>query len=121
MRFGPDLANIGARKPGEGDAADKYTAAWHYMHLYDPEATSPGTNMPSYRFLFEEKKIVGQEDADALQLTGDDAAKPGYQIVPTAAARQLVAYLTGLDHSHPLVEAGPNVQAAASSAGGNKK
>jgi cytochrome c oxidase cbb3-type subunit 2 len=120
MRLGPDLANIGTRKDAENP--NKYTAAWHYAHLYDPQATSPGSIMPSYKFLFEEKKIVGQEDADALHLSGGDAAKPGCQIVPTTAARQLVAYLTGLDHSHPLKEAGPNVQpAAASVAGGTAK
>ena len=107
MRFGPDLANIGARK----DAADpdKYTAAWHYMHLYDPQATSPGTNMPSYKFLFDKKKIAGQMDEDALNLPAG-TVPDGYQIVPSVQARQLVAYLTSLDHSHALAEAGPNIQ-----------
>ena len=108
MRFGPDLSNIGTRK--DKDNPDKYTAAWHFMHLYDPQKTSPGTNMPSYKFLFEKRRIAGQMDADALKLTGDEAPPAGYQIVPSAEAKQLVAYLTGLDHSHPLPEAGPNVQ-----------
>jgi len=110
MRLGPDLANIGTRKPGEGEAPDKYSAAWHYMHLYDPQAVSPGSIMPSYKFLFEKRKIVGQMDADALKLEGADAPPPGYQIVPSNSARQLVALLTSLDHSHPLAEAGPNIQ-----------
>jgi cytochrome c oxidase cbb3-type subunit 2 len=108
MRFGPDLANIGSRK--DPDNPDKYSAAWHYMHLYDPQVTSPGTNMPSYRFLFETRKIAGEMDANALKLTGAEAPPAGYQVVPSAAAKQLVAYLTGLDHSHPLPEAGPNIQ-----------
>lgn len=108
MRFGPDLANIGSRK--DPDNPKKYTAAWHFMHLYDPQATSPGTNMPSYKFLFEKRKIAGQMDADALKLTGAEAPPPGYQIVPSNEARHLVDYLTGLDHSHPLAEAGPNIQ-----------
>jgi cytochrome c oxidase cbb3-type subunit 2 len=108
MRFGPDLANIGSRK--DPDAPDKYTAAWHYMHLYNPQATSPGSIMPSYKFLFEDRKIVGQKDADALDLTGNQAPQPGHEIVPSMEARDLVAYLTSLDHSHPLKEAGPNIQ-----------
>ena len=108
MRFGPDLANIGTRK--DPDNPDKYSVGWHYMHLYDPQAEAPGTIMPSYKFLFVKRKIAGQGAADALKLTGDEAPPAGYQIVPSTEARQLVAYLTGLDHSHPLPEAGPNVQ-----------
>ncbi len=111
MRFGPDLSNIGTRK--DPDNPDKYSVAWHYMHLYAPQITSPGSNMPSYKFLFEKRKIAGQMDAEALKLTGDLAPPPGYQIVPSNEARQLVAYLTTLDHSsHPLPEAGPNIQPA---------
>ena len=108
MRYGPDLANIGTRK--DPDDPYKYTAAWHYMHLYDPRLTSPGSIMPSYKFLFDKRKIAGQEDADALKLTGDQAPGPGYEIVPGNQARALVGFLTNLDHSHPLKEAGPNIQ-----------
>jgi cytochrome c oxidase cbb3-type subunit 2 len=108
MRFGPDLANIGTRT--DKDDPNKYTVAWHYMHLYDPRITSPGSIMPSYNFLFEERKIVGQQARDALKLTGAKAPPAGYEIVPTTEARELVAYLTTLDHSHPLKEAGPNIQ-----------
>ena len=112
MRFGPDLANIGSRKPDPklGDDPDKYSVAWHYRHLYDPRGTSPGSIMPSYKFLFETQKIAGQEDADALKLTDDKAPPAGYEIVPGSEARALVAYLTTLDHSHPLKEAGPNIE-----------
>lgn len=108
MRLGPDLANVGIRK--DPDDPDRYTTAWHYLHLYNPQAMSPGSIMPSYKFLFEKRKIPGQLDADALKLTGDEAPPPGYQIVPSNEARELVAYLTTLDHSHPLKEAGPNIQ-----------
>jgi cytochrome c oxidase cbb3-type subunit 2 len=115
-RFGPDLANIGARKDPKD--AEKYTAAWHYMHLYNPQATSPGTNMPSYKFLFEKKKIVGEKDLDALNVPD---VPDGYQIVPSMQARQLVAYLTTVDHSHPLTEAGANFQPPKPAAGGAAK
>jgi cytochrome c oxidase cbb3-type subunit 2 len=108
MRLGPDLANIGARK--DPDDPNKYTATWHYLHLYNPRSVVPGSIMPSYRFLFEKRKIVGQVDAEALKLTGDLAPPAGYEIVPTSKARDLVGYLMTLDHSHPLAEAGPNVK-----------
>jgi cytochrome c oxidase cbb3-type subunit 2 len=107
MRFGPDLANIGTRT--DPDNPDKYSAAWHYKHLYDPRLTSGDSIMPSYKFLFDTRKIAGQPDADALQLPGGEAPPPGYEIVPTTAARELVAYLTTLDHSHALTEAGANL------------
>lgn len=116
MRLGPDLANIGTRT--DKNDPYRYTVAWHYMHLYDPQGTSPGSIMPSYKFLFEKKKIAGQEDADALKLTGDKAPPQGYEVVPSVEARHLVAYLTTLDHSHPLPEAGPNVQPPATTGTG---
>ncbi len=110
MRLGPDLANIGTRTDKENP--DKYSRVWHFMHLYKPQGTSPGSIMPSYRFLFEKRKIAGQVDADALKLAGDDAPPAGYEIVPSVEARHLVDYLTSLDHSHPLPEAGPNIKLA---------
>lgn len=108
MRLGPDLANIGTRTSSKDP--DKYSRSWHYLHLYAPELTSPGSIMPSYSFLFEKRKIVGQRDAEALDLPPRLAPPPGYQIVPTNQAKQLVGYLTTLDHSHPLPEAGPNAE-----------
>jgi cytochrome c oxidase cbb3-type subunit I/II len=42
-RTGPDLHRLGGR----------YPSLWHYAHLMDPRSTSPGSNMPSYRWLEE--------------------------------------------------------------------
>jgi len=42
-RTGPDLHRLGGRYPN----------LWHYAHLIDPRSTSPGSNMPSYRWLDE--------------------------------------------------------------------
>lgn len=47
MRTGPDLSNIGVRNPSE---------TWNYLHLYNPQITSKGSNMPPFSFLFETKK-----------------------------------------------------------------
>jgi cytochrome c oxidase cbb3-type subunit I/II len=40
-RTGPDLHRLGGRYPN----------LWHYAHLMDPRSTSPGSNMPAYRWL----------------------------------------------------------------------
>ena len=48
-RTGPDLHRVGG----------KYSNLWHYQHLLDPRATSPGSNMPSYAFLLSRKLDLG--------------------------------------------------------------
>ncbi len=55
-RTGPDLARIGG----------KYPNLWHYSHLRDPRATSPGSNMPPYAFLTEAKVDLSRTQ-DKLQ------------------------------------------------------
>jgi cytochrome c oxidase cbb3-type subunit 2 len=60
--------------------------------------------MPPYRYLFEKRKISGARSDKALDLTGPDAPKPGYEVVPKPEAEKLVAYLMSLDKSHPLNE-----------------
>ncbi|MFT3836965.1 MAG: cytochrome-c oxidase, cbb3-type subunit I [Myxococcaceae bacterium] len=42
-RTGPDLHRLGGRYPN----------LWHYTHMIDPRATSPGSNMPSFAYLAE--------------------------------------------------------------------
>jgi cytochrome c oxidase cbb3-type subunit I/II len=44
-RTGPDLHRVGG----------KYPNSWHYQHLMDPRATSPGSNMPAYTWLAKNK------------------------------------------------------------------
>lgn len=104
QRVGPDLRYIGVRKDGqEGrDGRD-----WHYRHLYDAQLTSPGSIMPSYRFLFETREIVGQRSSKAIQhLLPTDAQPPaGYEIVPTDRAEALVSYLMSLKDTYAYPEA----------------
>jgi cytochrome c oxidase cbb3-type subunit II len=110
-RIGPDLANVGSAKwrnePEDEDAKykpAKRDAAWHLLHLYAPRTVIKTSNMPPYRYLFVTRKIGGERSADALPLTGKDAPKPGYEVVPKPEAKALVAYLMSLDKSHPLKE-----------------
>jgi cbb3-type cytochrome oxidase cytochrome c subunit len=79
-----------------------YSAAWHHVHLYAPRSINLDSNMPSYRFLYEKRRIAGEPSADALQLSSADAPPEGWEIVPSYDAKCLVAYLMGLNQSHPL-------------------
>lgn len=96
MRTGPDLTNIGARQP---------SAMWHHQHLYQPGVVSPGSIMPSYRYLYRLQKIQGQRSANAIDLLPPDTAPDGYEVVPTHEAEALVAYLLSLNRNYPLPEA----------------
>ena len=79
-----------------------YSAAWQHVHLYAPRSINPDSNMPAYRFLYEKRRIAGERSAEALQLSGADAPPEGWEIVPTYDAKCVVAYLMGLNQSHPL-------------------
>jgi cbb3-type cytochrome oxidase cytochrome c subunit len=81
-----------------------YSAAWHHVHLYAPRSINPDSNMPAYRFLYEKRRIAGERSAEALQLSASDAPPQGWEIVPTYDAKCVVAYLMGLNQSHPLKE-----------------
>ncbi|MDQ8202981.1 cbb3-type cytochrome c oxidase subunit II [Pelagicoccus sp. SDUM812003] len=92
-RFGPDLTNVGARRPD---------VDWHLLHLYNPQITSPGSNMPPYGFLFETRQIVGEASERALDLPQAFAVAPGYEVVPTRRAEALAAYLASLNISYEI-------------------
>ena len=96
LRVGPDLANIGAR------LAD---AKVHLLHLYAPSAVAKNSAMPSFKFLFEVRKVGSVPSADALNLPKEFAPADGYEVVPKAEAKQLVAYLLTLRADAPLYEA----------------
>lgn len=61
-RIGPDLQRVGG----------KYPDAWHYEHMDDPRATSPGSIMPRYSWLLERKIDSDQVVAsmEAMQTLG---------------------------------------------------
>jgi len=94
-RAGPDLANVGLRQPD---------VSWQLRHLYAPAAEVSGSTMPPYRFLFELRKLGKLPSPEALPLPSQFAASAGWEIVPTAKARALVAYLVSLRADAPLFE-----------------
>ena len=79
-----------------------YSTAWHHVHLYSPRSVNFDSNMPSYRFLYQTRRISDARSSDALQLIGSDAPPEGWEIVPTYDAKCLVAYMMALNQSHPL-------------------
>jgi cbb3-type cytochrome oxidase cytochrome c subunit len=93
-----------------------YSAAWHHVHLYSPRSINVDSVMPSYRFLYQTRRISDAPSAEALHLTGSDAPPEGWEIVPTFDARCLVAYLMSLNQSHPLKEVRSAAPPAASPA-----
>jgi cytochrome c oxidase cbb3-type subunit 2 len=92
-REGADLSNVAQRFP---DAAKLYS------YLYDPYVLNDHSAMPAYRFLFVTQKISGQPSKEALVLPAADAPPAGYEIVPTAQAKSLVAYLLSLKKGYHL-------------------
>ncbi len=96
MRTGPDLSNIGVRQT---------SAQWHFRHLYEPDEVTPKSIMPSFRFLFAVRVAGAQPGGDAVEVTGPHAPGPGYEVVPTQEARDLVAYLLSLRRNDSTPEA----------------
>ena len=92
-----------------------YSAAWHHVHLYSPRSINVDSVMPSYRFLYQTRRISDAPSAEALHLTGSDAPREGLEIVPTFDAKCLVAYLMSLNQSHSLKEVRSTAPAAAGS------
>jgi cytochrome c oxidase cbb3-type subunit 2 len=95
QRVGPDLSNIGLRQTDSNLLL---------IHLYNPQSTMPDgkkSNMPSFKFLFEKRKILGAPSANALKFPPNFAPEAGYEIVPTREAEQLVEYLKSLHSEVP--------------------
>jgi len=92
-RTGPDLARIGG----------KYSDAWQRLHLVDPRAVVPASNMPAYRWLESATLDSGDIAARmrALRALGDPYSDSDIAAAPKAVAGKteldaLVAYLQGL-------------------------
>lgn len=95
--YGEDYALIGVQRNGPDLANYAYRAqdsAWLHAHLYDSREHTWWSVMPSYRHLYQKRKIEGQESEKALQLKGKYAPESGYEIVPGPDAEALVEYLT---------------------------
>ena len=97
-RTGPDLARVGGR----------YSDDWHRIHLVDPRAVVPESNMPAFPWLAETTLDGAQVTAHmrALQRLGDpySDAEVGQAATDVAGKTELdavVAYLQGLGKHAP--------------------
>lgn len=95
-RLGPDLRNVGSRQPD---------AEYLYKLLYAPEAKFGGKpfahGMPAHKFLFEERALAGNQPSHkAIKLPAGFGPADGYEVVPTARAEALVAYLISLKDTY---------------------
>jgi cytochrome c oxidase cbb3-type subunit I/II len=117
-RIGPDLARVGG----------KYPDSWHYHHMLDPRAISPGSNMPNYPWLFENdtdvaalpsklavmrtlgvpypaqtpEEIQAEVDAQAAGIAAR-LREADILVEPNREIVALIAYLQKLGKSEPVV------------------
>ena len=92
-RTGPDLARVGGR----------YSDDWHRVHMIDPRAVVPESNMPGFPWL-EKNTVDGQSVTRrmrALQRLGDPYSDAEIEAAAAAVAGKteldaMVAYLQGL-------------------------
>lgn len=92
-RTGPDLARIGGR----------YSDDWHRLHLIDPRAVVPESNMPAYAFL-ERREInadITPRKMRALQRLGvpytdEQIAAASEEVAGKTEMDALIAYMQGL-------------------------
>src|SRR5690625_5469219 len=92
-RTGPDLARVGGR----------YSDDWHELHLLDPRAVVPESNMPAYPWLAERFVDPGkiQQRMRVLKRLGDPYSDEDIEAAAEAVAGRteleaVIAYLQGL-------------------------
>ena len=87
-RTGPDLARLGG----------KYPDVWHWQHMMDPRALSPGSNMPAYTWLSTAKVDFAHTAAKmhALATLGTPYAADAIAAGPADAEAHARAVAAGL-------------------------
>ncbi|MBE1274428.1 MULTISPECIES: cytochrome-c oxidase, cbb3-type subunit II [Enterovibrio] len=96
-RTGPDLARVGGR----------YSDEWHRVHLIDPRAVVPESNMPGFPWLAEnvldgrdtEKKLTIFRDMFGVPYTDEQIANAKTDVEGKTEIEALIAYLQSLGHA----------------------
>ena len=96
-RTGPDLARVGQR----------YSDAWHEVHLYNPRDVVPQSNMPAFPWLAE--NVLTGEDTEAklaifknnfdVPYTDQDLAGAKAAVEGKTEMQAIIAYLQSLGHA----------------------
>ena len=95
-RTGPDLARVGGR----------YSDKWHEVHLIDPRAVVPQSNMPAFPWLME-NKLDGELTAEKMEIfkgfgvpyTDEDIKGAKAAVEGKTEMQALIAYLQSLGHA----------------------
>ena len=96
-RTGPDLARVGQR----------YSDAWHEVHLINPRDVVPQSNMPAFPWLMK-NKLTGEDTARKLEIfrdnfgvpyTDEDIAGAQAAVEGKTEMQALIAYLQTLGHA----------------------
>jgi cytochrome c oxidase cbb3-type subunit 2 len=96
-RTGPDLARVGQR----------YSDAWHKIHLMNPRDVVPQSNMPGFPWLAE-NRLTGEDTARKLDIfknnfgvpyTDEDIAGAKAAVAGKTEMQALIAYLQSLGHA----------------------
>jgi len=95
LRAGPDLADVGARM----------NSVTQLQHLYAPQAITPKSVMPPFRYLFETRKMIGNVPSPDAVPMPQGVVAAGYEVIPSEDAKNLAAYLLSLRADVPLYEA----------------
>ncbi|MGF1724907.1 cytochrome-c oxidase, cbb3-type subunit II [Photobacterium nomapromontoriensis] len=96
-RTGPDLARVGGR----------YSDDWHRIHLINPRAVVPESNMPSFPWLEENvldgkltpKKLAVFRDMFGVPYTEEQVTNAGQEVKGKTEMDAIIAYLQSLGHA----------------------
>ncbi|UTV29127.1 cytochrome-c oxidase, cbb3-type subunit II [Photobacterium atrarenae] len=96
-RTGPDLARVGGR----------YSDDWHRIHLINPRAVVPESNMPGFPWLEENvldgkltsKKLAVFKESFGVPYTEEQIEKAGDEVKGKTEMDALIAYLQSLGHA----------------------
>ena len=96
-RTGPDLARVGQR----------YSDAWHEVHLINPRDVVPQSNMPGFPWLAEnvlsgadtQRKLEIFRDNFGVPYTDQDIAGAQQAVAGKTEMQALIAYLQSLGHA----------------------
>lgn len=123
-RTGPDLARLGG----------KYPDSWHYNHMLEPASMSPGSIMPTYPWLLEDKVDVGstvgkikammklgvpypegyenQAEADMIKQANEITANLKKDGIQTLADKEIVALIAYLQRLGKDIKVAPKEEIA---------
>ncbi|PKG38719.1 cytochrome-c oxidase, cbb3-type subunit II [Psychromonas sp. Urea-02u-13] len=96
-RTGPDLARVGQR----------YSDAWHEVHLINPRDVVPQSNMPGFPWLMD-NVLTGEDTQRKLEIfrnnfgvpyTDEDIAGAKAAVEGKTEMQALIAYLQSLGHA----------------------